>query len=258
MYFSKFPLTLYLDENSELKILTDISKTFDVTGSLSSANDIMTYSIKDGDTPESLSYKLSNTTSNSWIIMMLNRMMDSNYDWPMDSNTFDHYINKKYGNKICLFVDISNTFGTFTKDSFIRIIDEDNEQKAAGFVDSWDRTYGKLILRDYSGNFEDITQKLKTKTIKYFAKIDINNIAKIGRIVISNSQALHHFESDNKIYLDPHSGLLDAYSLYDSNNFVVTNYQYEIEQNDEKRRIILPSRKLIEKIKKDFNDKKFN
>lgn len=255
MFFSSFPITPYLNENSKIVFLTDLTKTFDISGSLTS-DDIMTYSIKDGDTPESLSFKLTNTTLNSWVILLMNRIMDTNYDWPMDSSTFDHYIDKKYGNKLSLFLEISNIYGTFKTNDFVKIVNEDNELKCSGIVNSWDRTYGKLTITNYSGNFEQVTQLLKLKTERFFVKVNDKNAARIGRIVLVDSQSLHHFEGENGLYLDPHGGLLDSYSLFDSNDFVVTNYQYEVNQNDAKRRIILPSRKLVEKIKKDFKDKK--
>jgi hypothetical protein len=255
MYFSQFPLTLYLSEKNELTVLTDLTKTFNITGSLSS-NEILTYSIKDGDTPESLSYKISNTTSNSWIILLMNRIQDLAYDWPMDINTFDHYIQKKYGNKICLFLETLNVYGTFNPGDTIEIIDETGAYQDTAIVNEWDRTYGKLVLTDYGNKFEEISEFLRLGTKRYFARVNDKNIARIGRVVLSNSQALHHFENENKIYLDPHSGLLDAYSLYFSNDNVITNYQYEEDQNNSKRRIILPSLKLIQKIRKDFKDKK--
>jgi hypothetical protein len=255
MFFSQYPLTLYFNENKELTVLTDITKTFDITGSLSS-DEILTYSIKDGDTPESLSYRISNTTSNSWIILLMNRIIDVNYDWPMDSNTFDHYVNKKYGNKICLFLETINVYGTFKVGQTVQIIDETGAIKDTAVVDEWDRTYGKLVLKNYGNEFQEISEFLKLGTQRYFARVNDENVGRIGRIVLSNSQALHHFENENKIYMDPHGGLLDAYSLFFSNEFVVTNYQYEIEINDSKRRIILPSLKMMQRIRKDFKDKK--
>lgn len=257
MYFSQFPITLYLNEKYDLTVLTDLTKTFNVTGSLSS-NELITYSIKDGDTPESLSYKISNTTSNSWIILLINRIQDTAFDWPMDTGTFDHYIQKKYGNKICLFLETLNVYGTFKHGDNIEIIDENGNYQDSATVDEWDRTFSKLVVKNYANKFEEISDFLQLGTKRYFAKVNDKNIGRIGRVVLSNSQALHHFENENKIYLDPHSGLLDAYSLYFSNDNVVTNYQYEEEQNNSKRRILLPSIKLIQKIRKDFKDKKLS
>jgi hypothetical protein len=255
MYLTQFPLTLYSGPNNQLTILSDLTKTFNITGSLAS-KEIITYSVKDGDTIESLSYKISNTTSNSWIILLMNRIQDINYDWPMDANTFDHYIEKKYGNKICLFLETINVYGTFKPNDTIDIVDEFGVFQDSAVVEEWDRTYSKLVLKNYGNKFQEISEFLKLGIKRYFAKVNNQNIARIGRVVLSNSQVLHHFENENKIYLDPHSGLLDAYSLFFSNEFVVTNYQYEIEQNDSKRKIILPTRKLIQKIRKDLKDKK--
>jgi hypothetical protein len=255
MYLSEFPLVLYKGSNQELVILSDLTKAFSVTGSLQS-KEIITYSIKDGDTAESLSYKISNTASNSWIILLMNRIQDINYDWPMDSNTFDHYIQKKYGDKICLFLETINVYGTFKPNDNIEIIDENGNVLDSAMVVEWDRTYSKLVLKNYGNKFQEINEFLKLGINRYFVRVNDQNIARVGRIVLSNSQALHHFENENKIYLDPHSGLLDSYSLFFSNEFVVTNYQFELEQNDSKRKIILPTRKLIQKIRKDLKDKK--
>ncbi len=54
------------------------------------------YTIKDGETPELLSYKLYNTPNYHWIIIIINSIVNLNTDWPLSYNNFLDYVNTKY------------------------------------------------------------------------------------------------------------------------------------------------------------------
>jgi hypothetical protein len=57
------------------------------------------YTIKEGETPESISYDKYDSTEWYWTILLLNNIIDLNNDWPVDAVELDTAINKKYGNK---------------------------------------------------------------------------------------------------------------------------------------------------------------
>lgn len=55
------------------------------------------YIIKDGETPESISYEKYGSTEWYWTILLLNNIIDMNNDWPVDSVELDVSIEKRYG-----------------------------------------------------------------------------------------------------------------------------------------------------------------
>lgn len=89
--FNGVPLVQY---NADL--ITDISHNITVEWTDGNIY-FMNYSIKDGDTPEGLSYNLWNDSSLSWILCLVNRIVDPFFDWPLRSDELMGYIKNKYG-----------------------------------------------------------------------------------------------------------------------------------------------------------------
>jgi len=55
------------------------------------------YQIKDYDTPENICLRLYNDSSLAWILLYLNDIIDPFYDWPLNTNELQKYIENKYG-----------------------------------------------------------------------------------------------------------------------------------------------------------------
>lgn len=97
-YFNYFPKTPYLLENNgELSLATNIITRIkfldDVKNNITS---YYTYDITEGETPESLAYKFYGTVERHWIILLLNEIVDPQFDWYLDENSFKKYVDKKY------------------------------------------------------------------------------------------------------------------------------------------------------------------
>jgi len=56
------------------------------------------YDIQDGDTPEIVAYKYYGNSYRYWIVLFANQITDPQWDWPLNSNSFDSYIANKYQN----------------------------------------------------------------------------------------------------------------------------------------------------------------
>jgi hypothetical protein len=54
------------------------------------------YDIQDGDTPEIVAYKYYGNSYRYWIVLFANQITDPQWDWPLDSNSFDSFIVNKY------------------------------------------------------------------------------------------------------------------------------------------------------------------
>lgn len=55
------------------------------------------YYLNDGDTPETVAYRYYKDITKHWVVMMANKIVDPQYDWPLSYQSFITYINKKYG-----------------------------------------------------------------------------------------------------------------------------------------------------------------
>ena len=89
--FNGVPLVQY-NEN----LLTDI--THNITVDWTSGNVFfIAYRINDGDTAENICYRLWADSSLSWIVYLVNNMVDPFFDWPLRSDELIEYIKNKYG-----------------------------------------------------------------------------------------------------------------------------------------------------------------
>jgi hypothetical protein len=97
-YFSYFPKTYYsLDESPSLDYVTNIMAKFTFEESFKNNSVVYyEYAVSDGETPEMLAHKLYGSSEKHWIIMSMNDIMNPVTDWPLDTISFNKYINKKY------------------------------------------------------------------------------------------------------------------------------------------------------------------
>lgn len=54
------------------------------------------YSVQEGDTPETVAYKYYGDQYRYWIILYCNGILDPQWEWPLNNQQFDSYIQNKY------------------------------------------------------------------------------------------------------------------------------------------------------------------
>lgn len=89
--FNGVPLIQYKDN-----LITDISNNLTVSWTPGNIFFIK-YIIQDGDTAENIAYRLWNDSSLSWIILLINNIVDPFFDWPFRSDELMAYTKNKYG-----------------------------------------------------------------------------------------------------------------------------------------------------------------
>ena len=98
-YFNNFPTTYYTlsDTNSDLDVVTDITKrvAFEKEFKNNSAAYIKFF-VDDGDTPEIVAYKYYGDAEKHWIVLMMNDIVDPEYDWPLKESNVIKLIESKY------------------------------------------------------------------------------------------------------------------------------------------------------------------
>lgn len=55
------------------------------------------YYVKDGETPEHIAFNYYKDSNLGWLVMLVNTVIDGQFDWPLSDMSFLNYMNKKYG-----------------------------------------------------------------------------------------------------------------------------------------------------------------
>lgn len=99
-YFMKFPLMGYTANNNiDFDVVTDITKRVALSEAIKENFSVYDeYDIKDGETPELVSYRFYNTTEYHWVVLMLNNIIDPRFEWVMSQDNLMRYCQTKYAN----------------------------------------------------------------------------------------------------------------------------------------------------------------
>ena len=100
MYFSEFPTIPYDSEgNGKFKDVKNLLRRVGVRAKVKTNTMLYdTYDVKNGETPESIAFKLYDDAELHWVIMLINDITDRFHDWPLTEAQFLQFINDKYDN----------------------------------------------------------------------------------------------------------------------------------------------------------------
>ena len=100
MYFSEFPTIPYDAEgNGKFKDVKNLLRRVGVRAKVKTNTMLYdTYDVKNGETPESIAFKLYDDAELHWVIMLINDITDRFHDWPLTEAQFLQFINDKYDN----------------------------------------------------------------------------------------------------------------------------------------------------------------
>lgn len=218
-FFNYFPLTVYSNANNStsVDVVTNITTRFNFLQSVKQRSSLFyEYSIKDGDTPESIAFKVYGDPEKHWIVLLFNDIIDPQYDWPLSYSAFNEYVDKKYST--AKYAN-NSTYGAGLAYA----------QNAANI-----KNYVKIVQRSISGpslNQADLKESFD------IIQVDANTYA---NIVPSNTTISL---SNGKILTQTIIKVTETY------------YQYEYAENEEKRNIILLQPTYIETVMAEFAEK---
>ena len=98
-YFNYFPKTFYkLNENSnDVDTVTNITARFGFEQAFKNNSAVYyEYDVQDSDTPEIIANKFYGSSERHWAVLMINDIVDPQFDWPLDQRTIISYIDEKY------------------------------------------------------------------------------------------------------------------------------------------------------------------
>jgi hypothetical protein len=108
-FFSKFPKVYYTtNDTRNVQIVTNITTRFALEEKFKeNTSAFYNYTIIDGDTPEIIASKIYGSPERHWIILLMNDIFDTQYDWPLMQETFYKFIDEKYSSPE--YADTANT-----------------------------------------------------------------------------------------------------------------------------------------------------
>jgi hypothetical protein len=291
-YFSNMPVIDYpLSVNGRVKYINSRNimvraKFLDYIKQTQQA--YLNYTIRDGERPETLAHRIYGASEFHWIILLFNEIIDPIFSWPIASNDLDALVEKKYNGKT-LFIDMKRvnyqSGGQTLKGNeevWYEVGSAVTQGTATGTVLEWDPNLYKIVIDQTSTqNFKttiDIDNPLATnRDLIHIRKDGIKLASPLGRVVDNNKYAAHHFVyDDTNAVVDHHrqlqdvvgsvvnSSIIDRYATYRKDNIslvvdgttrnirAISNYQYEIEKNDNLRSIKLMRPELIDVVVKDL------
>lgn len=100
-FFDVFPRTLYKIDGKRYGNFDTVTNVMFRIGmvrdTINNSAAYIRYTIKDGDTPESLADKFYDDPEAHWMILYANDIYNPYKDWPMDQRSFRNYIIDNYG-----------------------------------------------------------------------------------------------------------------------------------------------------------------
>jgi len=96
-YFKYFPKSIYSTDSVLVDVVTNIVARYAFQQSFKDNTSVFyDYDIQDSDTPEIIASKFYNSPERHWVVLMMNNIVDPQFDWPLKQDTLIKYINSKY------------------------------------------------------------------------------------------------------------------------------------------------------------------
>ena len=98
-YFEPFPTIDYdISKNGNKIEVTNLFLRYKILDVFKNQSAVYyNYSIRDGERPDIIAAKYYDDESLDWIILLVNNIVDPQFEWPLDRRSFENFIAKKYG-----------------------------------------------------------------------------------------------------------------------------------------------------------------
>jgi hypothetical protein len=228
MYFKSFPYTYYsLDDASTVQVVTNITNRVTLSEEVKTNLSLFDeYDIKDGETPELVANKFYSNSELHWLILHYNEIIDPRFDWPLDTNNLNRHVIGKYTdvNAAHHFEDANGNYTNgnayvLSSNAFTNFSVDDaitnNTNNGAGYITEKNSS-SNVRITITAGGFKAGDQILKSSNISYQANIT-------STVILSGTP--------------------------------VTNFTFEDEVNESKRRIKILKTAYVDAVVNDFKKK---
>lgn len=282
--FPQVPYDITKNGRSNYDRVTDISFRFSIIKDvLNNTSAYYEYVVREDETPEILADRVYDDPEAYWIILYANNIYDTQYDWPLSSDAFEKFIISKYGS-------ISNAKSQIhhyekivarqvgNSETVYLIRQEVNYNSSVFLSCTIDNTTANISSAVIGQNVKQIDATTNnTIFMGQLTNIDLPNsqlYLSITEGKLTNYNTLLDASSNNnlaRIVTNTHENLEFYLNLpsspqvttYNINNKTVTegitrtaisNYDYELQLNDNKRNIKVIKNEFYPQIINEFNN----
>jgi hypothetical protein len=219
-YFNKLPKIKYDMNHSvinpQYETVTNIFFRIRVIKEvLNNINSYFAVEIEDGETPEIIAEKVYGDSGAGWLVLITNQIIDPQFEWPLDYDSFNKYIIGKYGS----IENAETTYHHYEK-VVTRELQPDNVTTVTRFV----------------VNKEKLTDNNLSVPYNYY------EIHGVDPGSLANVQSVDTFNINGKTVTETTKGE------------AITNYAYEESLNDDRRIIKIIKKEYYEQIINQFNE----
>jgi len=248
MYFSEFPRIYYdfpnyAGDDTFLQVLTDITANVRVRKStLENITLYDEYDIKEGETPEIISEKIYGNPEYHWVIMLVNQRYDYLSDFPLTTNELDQHIKNTYG--VDNIYDVHHYERDGVYEEAVATIKLPVNVMALARINDF-----IISMPNSNARITELDETTNTAIVQIdFGRFEANQLCAL-----------------NGVRTDPDSGTVvyttlanfnipnNGYEL-NENYTPITNYEFEVNENEKKRRIKLISPVLIEQVLREYRE----
>lgn len=246
MYFNQFPKIFYdfpnySGDDTFLQVLTDITANVRIRKAiLENITLYDEYDMMEGETPEIIAERIYGNAEYHWIIMLANQRYDYLADFPLTSVELEEHVKDKYG------ADHVNDIHHYEKDG---IIDE-----ASATVKIPGELIKSLKVNDFIA--EAPIANARITSLDYTNKIAVVKMD-YGRFQEGAAVTVNGVRFDKSLNKNVFTSIfnfqipVNGFELNESYT-PITNHEYEVIQNEKKRRIKIISPKLVEQILREY------
>lgn len=208
-FFKYFPKTPYTLEGNDIDYLTNITSKVSFEKEFRENSVVFyEYIISDGETPDIIAHKIYGSSERHWIILLLNEILNPQFDWPLSDSSLRKYIDKKY----------------------------QGQQYANNSTEGAGTTWSQANIKNY--------YRVETKT-----NTKLNEVISIEKTSLTQN-AYANLTSSSANY-----NLQDGTELrIDITKESISYYNYELEENDNKRSIKILKPEFVPIVESEFTE----
>ena len=239
MYFDRFPYIKYQFPDNNVRFYKNLSIRPAIIERVKEyEQNLQPYYVKEGELPDHIAYDFYGRSNLHWIVMLANDVLNLHTDWPKTTQQFKAYLTEKYKDQVTnqdreivltelelqRFVEFEGTIhNKFT--SYVIIDSERN-----GFV------------RDSEGALSDSDEYI---------------VIQPWKLRWEPKDPIYPDVRFEDRYIKPNvwssrENAFGYYNTFEGNLFPISFYEYEFEENEDKRKIRLPRNEVIEQILDEF------
>lgn len=275
-FLGRFPTTTYnSQESTNIMVKIALDKVIQKSAAV-----FYPYVVREGERPDTIAADYYGDARYAWLIYMSSSIMDPYYEWPLDSNQFKAFIEKKYGSIAVASQQIAfwrnNWYGD---DSIISSSQyEALPSYARKYWDSLDNSFSApASYARKKADYTVDTNKIVSITMDNSGSVQLStNVYQYTNSEITGSGYVME-NSDNTIVVKDVLGTFISGSLYSNSSTVigsatsintvitsipdtesaywhyVTKYDYEEELNESRKHIQIIDRRYIDTIESELN-----